>query len=92
VCDGLLEAKEAKRIAGPKSGVESPLVERRPRTMVKANVISGGFLCGTGGGGFLLLILAEGTSREAVEAFVAASFPDIRDLHWHAVHVDLLGL
>ena len=61
-----------KTMAGESSGVEPEIINRVLQLLTTSKKISGGTLCGAGGGGYLVLMAAEGISQTEIESAVRA--------------------
>ncbi|KAL7458249.1 hypothetical protein ACHAWC_009790 [Mediolabrus comicus] len=57
-----------KTMAGESSGVEPENIKQVLQLLTSSKKIVGGTLCGAGGGGFLALMVADGTSQAEIES------------------------
>jgi len=81
-----------KVMAGADSGVEPDSIKKLLAVLTENNVISGGTLCGAGGGGCLAMLAKKGKSADDVRAFVDKSvvggiLPSFHGFCWHSCEV-----
>jgi len=81
-----------KTMAGESSGVEPDNINQVLQLLTSSKKIAGGTLCGAGGGGFLVLMATEGTSRADMESAVKVSEGGNEDFKWHNCTVAEDGL
>ncbi len=82
-----------KTMAGESSGVEPENINRVLLLLSSSKKITGGTLCGAGGGGFLALIAAKGISQTDIESYVTAAGGASSDhFKWHCCTVAEDGL
>jgi fucokinase len=83
-------------MAGDDSGAEPELVKLFVSKLMSGSIIQGAMLCGAGGGGFLLLLLAEDVDGQAVQSFfeseVRPLHEDFKDFSFHTCGIAPLGL
>jgi galactokinase/mevalonate kinase-like predicted kinase/tetratricopeptide (TPR) repeat protein len=84
-----------KAMAGESSGVEPENIKQVLQLLTSSNKIVGGTLCGAGGGGFLALMAADGTSQAEIESTVMqmrSEESDMDGFKWHSCTVATEGL
>ena len=97
VADCLNRYWEQKKImAGADSGVEPPWVHNVLTNLLEAGIVSAGSLCGAGGGGFMVMLLADGTDVNDIRTFVQEKSdrfdPRIRGFEWHECRISMTSL
>lgn len=89
----MLEYWQHKKVmAGADSGVEPDSIKKLLAVLTENNIISGGTLCGAGGGGCLAMLAKKGKSADDVRAFIEKSvvegiLPSFHGFCWHSCEV-----
>jgi hypothetical protein len=84
-----------KAMAGESSGVEPESIKQVLQLLTSSKKIVGGTLCGAGGGGFLALMVADGTSQADIESTVMqmrSEESDMDGFKWHSCTIATEGL
>ena len=84
--------KQKKVMAGPSSGVEPRIVADVLQSLGKGALIRAGSLCGAGGGGFMVILSRDGVTADMMKTRLDADGVDTKDLVWHYVRLDDIGL
>jgi fucokinase len=83
-------------MAGHESGVEPVPIKFLISELQQRKAIVGGSLCGAGGGGFMVMLAAEGFNSTKVQAIVQEELvklsPDLALVTWHECRICNEGL
>ena len=85
--------EQKKIMAGSDSGVEPDFVLKVLNVLHSHGFIVGGTLTGAGGGGFLVILMAEGKTIDELKQVVSQQkIKEFQSLSWHTCTVDETGL
>jgi galactokinase/mevalonate kinase-like predicted kinase len=88
--------EQKKRMAGEDSGVEPDSVRRVLAALKEKGDIVAGSLCGAGGGGFMVMVAAEGKSKDDIQetckSQLASEIPGVSDFTWHECRICSTGI